>query len=177
MRRQAGFAAALVISLGVVLGATVFRTDIAGAGDAASVSSAAASPTNPGNWFHATRFGIDQGTGCTLVAEPPPGKALVVRQVRVDTYADPTPGPGHAVVIVVGSSCVTGVVGDVNPATVGQDIMTFDPGLGVPAGSHLLAFVTGALQAEIYTDGYLVPAKQVPATTVSIEGRADKPQQ
>jgi hypothetical protein len=175
MRRQAAIAAVLMTCLGIVLGATVFRTDIAGAGGAVN---AASGPTSPSSWFHAAKFDLASGTGCKVAAEPPAGKALVVRQVRVDTFSDPTPGASQNVTLFLGTSSSCGTtVADVNPATIGQDIITFDPGLGVPAGSTLNVLVGGSVQAEVYTDGYLVPPKQVPATTVSIEGLTGKQQQ
>src|SRR5262245_66411906 len=93
MRRQAGIATALLIGLGIGVGATVFRTDIAGAGSAATAASGG--PGNPSSWFHSAALGLNAGAGCIVVAEPPAGKALVVRQVRVDTYDDPTPGPAQ----------------------------------------------------------------------------------
>ena len=77
-----------------------------------------------------------------------PGKALIVRQVRINTFENPTPGTGNNVILWVGTGGCDQLVGDVNPASIGLDTVTFDPGLGIPAGSKLFAYKQGGVSAE-----------------------------
>jgi hypothetical protein len=119
---------------------------------------------------HSAVLGLTGNRGCVVIAQPPANKALIVREVRVDVFNDPSPGPSQTVSIFAGLGCNT-IVGDVNPPTVGQTVVPFDPGIGVPAASGLSAFASGSVQAETYTDGYSVPSSQVPASAVSQSGR------
>jgi hypothetical protein len=121
------------------------------------------------------------GDGCVVIATPPSGKAMIVRDVTVDVFSDPSPGEGDNLPIFTGTTCEEGgvAIGDVNPPTVGVTTLPFDPGLGVPAKSGLSAFANGSVDAEIYVDGYSVPSSQVPASTASVRegGKAWAPQQ
>jgi hypothetical protein len=115
----------------------------------------------PSSYLHQTGFGTSSN-GCTVVARPPSGKAMIVRDVRVDVYQDPSPGVGQLIAIYSDSTCST-LVGDVNPSTVGETVLPFDPGLGIAASSSLSIVAQGSVAAEVYTDGYSVPPGQVPA--------------
>ena len=99
----------------------------------------------------------------TRSCDPARGKALVVKQVRLDVYLDPSPGEGQNVSLWVGPDCSTDIVGDANPAGIGQIVIPFDPGLTVPKGSSLRIAARGAVQTEVYVDSYTVGAGQVPA--------------
>jgi hypothetical protein len=116
----------------------------------------------PANFAHPFVINVSSASGCVKIANAPVGQALVVRQVRIDVFLDPTPGANQDIELFQGGSCVT-LIGDVNPSSVGQIVVPFDPGVGVPSGSSLSALVTGSVKAETYTDGYLVPSAQVPA--------------
>jgi hypothetical protein len=118
----------------------------------------------PSAYVHSTTFAITSGRGCLLLAQPPAGKALIVREVRVDVFGDPSPGPDEDIVIYSDNSC-TNQVADVNPATVGETVLPFDPGLGIPVGSGISARATGSVEAEAYVDGYSVSATSVPAAS------------
>jgi hypothetical protein len=87
----------------------------------------------------------------------------IIRNVKVDVFTDPTPGAGQRVDIFAGNACGI-LVADVNPPGVGVTLWPFDPGVAIPAGSSLSVNVAGAVQAEVYADGYTVPAAAVPAT-------------
>jgi hypothetical protein len=134
--------------------------DKASTADATRAS--AASGPSPKDFFHSA---VILPGGCSTIATPPAGKALIVRQVRIDTYENPTPGTANNVILYVGTGGCDQLVGDVNPASIGLDTITFDPGLGIPAGSKLLAYQQG-VSAEAYTDAYLVKANQVPPSTI-----------
>jgi hypothetical protein len=121
-----------------------------------------AQTATPVNYSHAVAFGLVSSRGCVAIATAPTNKALIVREIRVDVFNDPSPGPSQNVQLFAGTAC-NKFIGDVNPATVGHTVVPFDPGIGIPAGSGLSAAVDGAVQAEAYTDGYLVASSLVPA--------------
>jgi hypothetical protein len=116
----------------------------------------------PSAYIHTTTFAVTSTRGCLVLATPPAGKAMVVREARVDVFGDPTPGPDQDITIYSDTTC-TKQVADVNPGTVGETVLPFDPGLGIPANSGLSARATGAAEAEVYTDAYSVPSGSVPA--------------
>ena len=88
---------------------------------------------------------------------------MIVREVRVDVFADPSPGPDEDLTIYRDDSCARQVA-DVNPATVGETVLPFDPGLGIPASSGISARAAGSVEAEAYVDAYSVSSSSVPAT-------------
>jgi hypothetical protein len=109
------------------------------------------------------RFGFDNSSSCTVIAQPPTGKAMIVRDVRIDVYEDPSPGISQLVALYDDTTC-SDLIADVNPPTIGETVLPFDPGVGIPAGSSLSMVTNGSVAAEVYTDGYSVPSNQVPAT-------------
>jgi hypothetical protein len=121
----------------------------------------------PVNYFHQTTFAITTSRGCLVIAIPPARRALVVRDVRVDVFADPTPGPDNDLVVFGDATC-TDTVGDVNPGALGETVLPFDPGLGVAATSGLSARATGGVEAETYVDGYTVAPSSVPAPAAAV---------
>jgi hypothetical protein len=126
----------------------------------------------PADFYHLATFGTDNTSGCVVIATPPAGKALIVRQVRVNVFSDPAPGPDNNVAIYADSTC-TNEVGDVNPATVGQTTISFDPGLAIPSGSGLSASIAphASVRAEEYVDGYTIVSTSVPGANVWSEAR------
>jgi hypothetical protein len=123
--------------------------------------------TAPSAYLHTATFGLNSSQGCVTFATPPSGKAMILREVRIDVFSLTATGPAQNVVIDTGARCDGSPVADVNPATVGETVLPFDPGLGIKAGSGLSGFVDGTVQAEVYTDGYSVPSAAVPSTTVT----------
>jgi hypothetical protein len=130
----------------------------------------------PSAYIHTTTFAITTSRGCLVLATPPTGKAMVVRGVRIDVFSDPSPGPDQDLTIYSDATCTTQVA-DVNPATVGETVLPFDPGLGIPAKSGLSARATGSVQGEVYTDAYSVSASSVPAAATTTASKAQAPQQ
>ena len=126
----------------------------------------------PSAYVHGTAFDLAGGDGCTELATPPSGKAMIVREVKISVSSDPSPG-GAFVAIYADTSCST-LVADVYPPTIGETTLPFDPGLGIPAKSGLSVVVAGSIQADVYMDGYSVPSGSVPAAMVSVS-KADKP--
>jgi hypothetical protein len=125
------------------------------------MGSAAYAQVEPTAFYHRTTLGI--GT-CTPVAVPPKGKALVIRQVRLNVYQNTTPGAANNVLLYKGADClIANIVADVNPPTVGLFVVPFDPGLGIPHGKKLFATQQGNVIAEVYVDGYKIPDSSLPA--------------
>jgi hypothetical protein len=77
-------------------------------------------------------------------------------------YQDPSPGISQLVALYDDTTC-SDLIADVNPPTIGETVLPFDPGLAIAAGSALSMITNGSVAAEVYTDGYSVPANQVPA--------------
>lgn len=123
--------------------------------------SVTATPTAAVNYLRGAAFGLSS-TSCHAVLSPPTGKAMIVTEVVIDTFNDPTPGSGQAVGIWVGSGACSQEVADVNPPTVGAAVIPFEPGLTVPAGSTLSVDVRGGIQAEAFVYGYSVSSTSVP---------------
>jgi hypothetical protein len=122
--------------------------------------------TAPNTYLHTTTFAIVSSRGCLVLATPPSGKAMIVREVRVDVFGDPSPGPDQDLTIYRDNTC-TSQVADVNPGTLGETVLPFDPGLGIPANSGISARATGAVEAEAYVDAYSVSSGSVPTTPAS----------
>src|SRR4051794_26396273 len=114
----------------------------------------------PASFVHGSRSG-SAGSGCQTLAAPPSGKALVAREVKVDVYQNPSPGNGQFVEIFAGTTCSTPIE-DVNAPSIGHFIVPFDPGFATTSGISFQ--VGGSVAAELYFDGYLVPAGQVPSS-------------
>jgi hypothetical protein len=122
----------------------------------------------PSTYVHDAALNLQSSGVCVEVATPPAGKALIVRQLRIDVFNDPSPGIGQNVEIFDNDSCSGNPMADLNPPTLGETTLPFDPGFGVPA--ELTGLVGGSVQAEVYTDGYLVASSQVPPTGVTATG-------
>lgn len=110
-----------------------------------------------------------QSSACSVVLTPPRGKAMIVRQVRINVFQDPSPGENQVVNIFTGIDC-NSFVGAVNPPAAGETILPFDPGLGIPAKSALSAETGGSVEAEVFADGYSVPSSQVPTSGIRSTG-------
>jgi hypothetical protein len=117
----------------------------------------------PGSYFHAG-VSLTSASGCFAFAASPPGKALVVREVRVNTTA--SAGTGQLVLFDNGS-CVSpvgfGLVATVNPPALGLTVVPFNPGLAIGSGGSLSATVTGSIHVDVQADGYTVDSSAVPA--------------
>jgi hypothetical protein len=125
----------------------------------------------PSTYIHTAAFDLSNADSCQTVATPPTGKAMIVREVRVDVGQDPSPGVNQNVVIYGDAMCSGNPIADVNPATVGETTLPFDPGLGIPAKSGLSVFVNGSVVAEVYADGYSVSSATVPTSAATVTTR------
>jgi hypothetical protein len=130
--------------------------------------SVTATESSASNFVRSFAAGVT--TACEVLIGPPAGKALIVREVLVDTYLDPTPGPGNGVFVYSGAGCTGYPVLEVNPATIGLTVIPLEPGLVVPAGSILYAVAGGGVRADVQTVGYTVSASSMSGTTVQQSG-------
>jgi hypothetical protein len=116
-----------------------------------------------GNFFHQTTFEPFTRATCTTIASAPAGfAALIIKQVRINVVTEGQPIASQNAQIFVGNaingSCgAAGQVSQINPPTVGQYVVPFDPGLALTPGSVLEAECTGAAVCQAYVDGFLVP--------------------
>jgi hypothetical protein len=106
---------------------------------------------------------------CSEVIAPPAGKALIVTSIHVSAWSVPSPGPGERVLFQrsVDGSCNAAslnVVYDVaHPGGVGDTVLTYSPGLTVPAGSALCARTSdAALSVDLSAFCYAVAPGAVP---------------
>ena len=133
-----------------------------------------------GAFFHAIRT---VGTGCVTLAAPPSGRALVIQQIRVNTFVNPTPNSGNWVAVWLGANCVGTVVATLNPSTLGVTTIPLGPGFAIPQGQVLSTKTFNSVQAEVYADGFSLPAAQVPPVSdvvaesgrISTQVQTDRP--
>jgi hypothetical protein len=110
-----------------------------------------------------------QTTGCTKIATPPAGKALIVRTLALDTWVADSIGAGHSMYFYVGAACSGIPVFAFNPSGIGLVTSTLTPGITVPAGQSLWRFKgSSAINVDINGAGYVLPANWVPATPPSV---------
>jgi len=118
----------------------------------------------PANFFHAIlNGGLSTGSGCITTAVPPTGKALIVRQVRLNVTLF---SGGSAILIYPNGNCAAGSqIGAVSLNSTGLTVVPFDPGLAIPSGGSLAITIVGGSSSTValaYVDGYTVPASEVP---------------
>lgn len=125
----------------------------------------------PAAFFHSGAI-LSSAGACVQLATAPAGKAVVVRQVRVNVTDIGAIGGNNTVVIFFGAFC-NETVGTVSPNTVGLSTITFDPGLVLPAGGTLAATAFGSPKADVNADGYTVDASVAPTVgqTLQLHGR------
>jgi hypothetical protein len=115
---------------------------------------------------------IPTNTWAPLVA-PSSSHALVITSIAVDTFSVATPGANQNVDFAVSASdasCAALVtpgglgVADINPGSVGETVIPFQPGIVVPANRALCVKNTDNvhLGAEAYAYGYRIPAAAAP---------------
>ena len=116
-------------------------------------------------------FWRDSGTiasGCTTIATPPAGKAIVLRQVTVNVFSAPagTLDGDEFIPIYAAAGCGGSPIWDVTPSELGPETVEFDPGVAIPANGALSAldYQGAGLEAEVYATGYTVPSNVVPSS-------------
>jgi hypothetical protein len=124
----------------------------------------------PATTFH--NFNSVGAGPCVILATPPAGTAFIIQQVRVNTYQNPSPGVGQVIILYSSTNCTGPIRGTVNPPTIGLNSVTFGPGLNIPQGQALSVRIGGSIAAEIYTDGFSLPAALVPALSEIAESGA-----
>ena len=132
--------------------------------------------TDPSAFVNSSFVEVIPASGVPIVG-PPSGLAMVVTTIHVDTFADPTPGPGNDILVDIqpGTTCpFNAQVGSyselVNPPADGETDIPFNPGLALPAGDVLCAESSGP-QVFVTVTGYLVPSNEVPARVRPIRVR------
>ena len=122
----------------------------------------------PSSYFHATRAGLTPANGCVVIANAPPGKALVLRQARVNTSL--IQNAGGTAQLYANGTCDNnqGIIGTVTPGSMGISTVGFDPGLAIPAGGAFSA-VLYSINGDVYVDGYVVAASVAPVAGQTIE--------
>ncbi len=118
--------------------------------------------------YHHTRRTI-AGSGCVPVATAPPTEGLVIRQVRYNVHARQAPSDLDGLWIYGSAGCLgDNLLFEVSVDRLGPGVITFDPGVGLPAGSSLYATRGGGVFATVYADGYEVPKDAVGPLTVHV---------
>jgi hypothetical protein len=117
----------------------------------------------PTSFFHLTT-GLGYLQPCTQIAAPPNGKALIVRQVRLDISTNGGNGAGYVALFANADCALNGLVGRVTPTgdSTGLSTMSFDPGLSVPAGHVLSAQAFNQVFVYTFVDGYTVASQVAP---------------
>jgi hypothetical protein len=133
--------------------------------------------TSPGNFVSAAVLALASNSGCVTLLAPPAGRALVLTQVTVNTYINPTPGVSNLLRVVDGPGCSGPTLATVNPGSVGATVVPFGSGVGIPEGSAVSAFVAGNIQAEAYAYGYTVSSGSVVAKSTATQSSAGGDQQ
>src|ERR1700733_5221329 len=120
----------------------------------------------PSTFFHSNALSLELNSGCVVLATPPAGKALVIREVKIDAVGNTnTGGDGsNNYVHVFSDKTCTNLIAGVHPAETGLTVDPFDPGLGIPANSGLSVKITGSLEVDAYADGFSVPSSEVPGS-------------
>lgn len=116
----------------------------------------------PSEMFHTKAVEVAASSNCVQLAAPPKGEAIVIQDVRIDVYNDPSPGQGQYAGLSDGN-CENDI-DQVNAGSVGQTNIPFGP--GYVTRSTMFVHASGAITFNAYLDGYLIPAKDVPLTNV-----------
>ena len=179
------FALLLLFPIGAwaVSGSNVFVTDAA-SGQHASVNTTGAlnvAQAGPKSFFY-RGVPADVATFKQVIAAPP-GRALVVTSIAYNVFKATVTGANHFIGIAVSktnNTCAQVVIdptsgltaANLNPATVGETVTPFQPGLVVPAGRALCAFNIDPtnIGAEVYAYGFTVAAAAAPTGAAATSG-------
>jgi hypothetical protein len=143
-------------------GSSLRKADVTAAGQ---LQVAAADPST----FFQSAETLISGAAYAPVVTPPASTALVITDIRVDTFlgVDPSSGNDFQFIVEQGTDCTGSQVGTFNqslhPAANGLTDIQLGPGLGLPAGDALCASAAG-LRAQMTVSGYSVPPAAVPAS-------------
>jgi len=155
-------AAAVAASIGVtsLVGSNGTKVVVTGAGQLTT------SPADASTYrsFSDANLNNSGSGGCQTLYTAPRGWSFVLTQVTIDAWADPTPGAFNGAAIYMGSGC-NRLIADWNPPTIGSFVFPFSPGIVVPTGHSLAAYVNGGVKAEAFGYGYLIPARDARTAT------------
>jgi hypothetical protein len=152
---------------------TAGRLNVGDGSGALTIDGSTTSRESPTNLLFRSQA-FPSGT-CSVLATPPPGRALIIKSIAVDVIGLTSPaGGGTYAGFWLGSSSCESFVMDINPPGVGLINQPFEPGLAVPAGKSLWVY-SNAISSEVFAFGYSVPASAVPAAAaVATTGTAAK---
>ena len=109
---------------------------------------------------HGYHFFADS-TLCQKIATTPATAGYILKQIVVDTYSDPTPGSSDAIEIWTGTGCSGFPLASIHAGSVGLSTFTFNPGEALAPGSSLYGYASGNIAAQVWLQGYGVPAASV----------------
>jgi hypothetical protein len=164
-----GLAIGLIAAPAAAVAATITAVNIIGpTGARAQVSAAGQLETTtagPSSLRVFYKLGI-AGDVCTPIYTAPPGTSLILQQVSVDVFADPSAGSGDNIAVSTDDQCQN-LLFDDNPSTIGATVFPLGSGVVVPAGRSLYAIGKDLVEGEIYGYGYVVPNVDAPNPTVA----------
>jgi hypothetical protein len=116
------------------------------------------------SWLVSAEF---SGPAFLNLPTPPTGYFAVITELQIDTFSDPSPGPGSFVTVednasVVNHNVSTLELADVNPASVGEVVIPFSPGQstingGSGAGASFLQLDVQGISVTLTASGYFSP--------------------
>jgi hypothetical protein len=172
LSRGGWIAVGLVIGLVVAPGAAIAAATVVQIVGTNGVTKAQVTPANQLQTAEAAPSSFVEHSGllstpgnCTAIATAPANKGLVLKDLYVNIYDNPSPGPGQFFTLNKGSTCTTGYVVSINAGSVNGFSVPLGPGFALKAGASLYAETSGSVKAGYYLYGYTVPAGDVPATT------------
>jgi hypothetical protein len=164
-----GLAIGLIAAPAAAVAATITAVNIIGPnGVRAQVSAAGqleTTPASPSSLRVFYKLGI-AGDLCTPIYTAPPGTSLILQQVSVDVFADPSPGSGDTIALSTDDQCQN-LLFDDNPSTIGATVFPLGPGIVVPGGHSLYAIGKDLVEGEVYGYGYVVPVADAPTPTLA----------
>jgi hypothetical protein len=152
---------------GIIEGTSGNKADVTTTGN---LKVAVASPAN----FFYQEDATGPGSGFDSPAvTPPAGTDLIMTIIHLNVFSDPAPGSASSIDLFVAPStaCNTGAgpyFQSVNPAGIGEQDVSLDPGVGVPSGDVLCAGEFGSVQAKLDVSGYTVTAHSITAGPVHL---------
>jgi hypothetical protein len=112
--------------------------------------------------------GITAAGDVLKVATAPANKALIIKSLFLNTYANPSPGQSTNVQFYMGptdGSPLAPIVAQINPTDLGLTAANVEPGIIVPSGQSLYADGSGSVQGLVFGFGSIVAAGSVPDMT------------
>lgn len=97
----------------------------------------------------------------------PAGSALMLKQLSVDVYSNPSPGVGDAVGLYATTNC-TDLITSVTPSSTGVTVIPFEPGIAIRSGGGFSLLRFGDVLARVNLLAYTMPANAVPASTQNL---------